>query len=98
MVKTKTWLGTTVDISHCFVCNKWLGTDNSFDDICISMNKGFEIIIGKCGHSFHGNCVSSEKCIICNKNWEPVDKINLGSSNWWLVEKFWITNFSSIEK
>ena len=93
MVKIKTWLDSKVNIPNCGVCNKWLGTNNSLEDKSVSVNKGYEIIIGKCKHSFHGNCISNEKCPTCYDSWNPIDKINIGSSDWWIVEEFWKNYF-----
>lgn len=97
MNKTETWLGSKVKIPKCTICNKWLGSDNSLEKKPISIDKGYEIIVGECNHSFHGNCISQDKCPICYNIWKPVDKINIGASEWWIVEEFWRTYFLSKE-
>ena len=87
-----TWLKTPTCIPNCTKCNNWLGEHNSSKKTPISGNKGYEIVIGKCKHAFHGNCVTNT-CTICNIPWKQFDKINLGASEWWLVESFWNTYF-----
>lgn len=93
MSKTNTWLNSVVKIPNCTVCTKWLGSHNSLEDTPLSSNKGYEIIIGECDHAFHGNCIPKHICSICYTIWNPIDKINIGASNWWTVELFWNTYF-----
>ena len=97
MVETTTWLGSKVNIPNCTVCNTWLGSNNSIEKIPTFVDKGCVIIIGDCQHTFHGNCITQNECHICSKKWTPIDKINIFASDWWIVDNFWKTHFSSKE-
>jgi len=93
-MKTTTWLGNKVDIPDCSICNKWLGKHNCADDDII-YNKGADIVKNTCNHYFHGNCCELLKiCPICQKEFKIADSINIHHTDGWIVELFWVNNFS----
>ena len=65
---------------NCVICRQNLNKSSTkYQEI----GKESYIVVGKCGHSYHQECIDQwikvEKkgnCPMCSKKWEPLDSLN----------------------